>query len=384
MSKISSRKKRKLESFSPFNYRETKDSIVRCPDCNVIWIPNREYTDLCICCIKSMKLNFQDRLQKIRNLQIKNESRPKLSSFYLTEENSSGSSSSLDKLSLFYKNPSGNFLLSFQNQSAPQLLTPSQITHSAHSTSTEINPPQTQSPSSSLNLQTSPPRGLSVGTESSKQEDITSSPPIAIKTLSESKKRTREKSEDEDSININPVSNPVVSELLDKTDQLDLVTASSFWEACNNMDLDKMKEIMEKYPNSLVTYDEYGETVLHRTVYLPDIKVAKFLIEQGANVHIFNALTGASPLHRAVVSKKMDVVTLFLDNGASPNSRDFNGQTPLHCAVLSDYYDIARFLLERGAIVSALAFEKTSLEMAISTEMKDILNYYLAKQEKKK
>jgi hypothetical protein len=298
-----------------------------CTECSSIWKPNREYNDLCMECIKNIKRTFMVHLQRVRTLRMKHET------FGRKSLEGGGSSSSLEK----YRGvmPLGENAGELSGSSADNI-----------SELRETLEAKTQTKEGSRKR----PRET--------EEAPPKSPPSAC------------------------VKNPVVEQLVAASGvpQLKLHIAEELWEACNKMDLEKLKEIIKAHPEALLTYDEYGESILHRAVYVPDTKVLKLLIELGINIHIFNPVTGSTSLHRAVVSRRLDVVTFLLEHGASPNSREFNGQTPLHAAVLGDYCEIAKVLLEKGADILALTVDKTPIEMALSDKMRNLLQEYEAKK----
>ncbi|KAI1842265.1 hypothetical protein JX265_006892 [Neoarthrinium moseri] len=88
---------------------------------------------------------------------------------------------------------------------------------------------------------------------------------------------------------------------------------------------------------------------------IPDLQVAKFLIEHGATVK------GTSALREASITGDVELVRLLLDKGADINEippengrpshwvTDERWGTPLHAAVYYDRVECVKFLLENGA-----------------------------------
>ena len=82
--------------------------------------------------------------------------------------------------------------------------------------------------------------------------------------------------------------------------------------------------------------------------------MAKLLLERGANVNEKDK-HNATPLHVASDYKRLGVVRVLLDNGASFDMENDQGKTPLQIAIRGsgddqgDGVDIARLLLEHGA-----------------------------------
>ncbi|MFN3316869.1 MAG: ankyrin repeat domain-containing protein, partial [Raineya sp.] len=73
--------------------------------------------------------------------------------------------------------------------------------------------------------------------------------------------------------------------------------------------------------------DSQGNTVL---IYVDKPEIARVLLDKGAN--IFRGY----PLHNAVENNRLEVASVLLEKGASPNYSNLNGETPLHIAVLKN------------------------------------------------
>lgn len=65
---------------------------------------------------------------------------------------------------------------------------------------------------------------------------------------------------------------------------------------------------------------------------------------------------GQSALHIAVDNKRIDMVKMFLFNGANPNLADESGNSPLAYAIDNDSPDIVKVLLEYGANPNTVVF----------------------------
>ena len=70
---------------------------------------------------------------------------------------------------------------------------------------------------------------------------------------------------------------------------------------------------------------------LHLAVLTENLDMVTVLVDQGALLDTFDAYNMA-PLHYAV-RRSIDVVAFLLLNDADPNVRDAQGKTPLHIAV---------------------------------------------------
>lgn len=83
------------------------------------------------------------------------------------------------------------------------------------------------------------------------------------------------------------------------------------------------------------------------------VQMTQLLLDAGADVHVVDSVTGASPLHKAAQSGVVDVARLLLDHGAFLNLQSaIVGHTPLIDAVWSKKPAMVKFLLDRGAIIN--------------------------------
>lgn len=78
----------------------------------------------------------------------------------------------------------------------------------------------------------------------------------------------------------------------------------------------------------------------------------RFLLENGANLEAKTS-NGNTPLHFAVLYKKIEVVKLLIAKGADINAIDNSKNTPIHMAILSNRIEIGKFLVKNRASVEA-------------------------------
>ncbi len=103
-----------------------------------------------------------------------------------------------------------------------------------------------------------------------------------------------------------------------------------------------------------------ARTPLHYAATNGQLEVARWLIEQGADVNAeegrYENGHGSTPLHAAVRQGHFSVVRLLLDKGADVNAPGY-GFSPLHDA---DTVEMARLLLSDGADVNGKAWHDGS------------------------
>jgi hypothetical protein len=101
-----------------------------------------------------------------------------------------------------------------------------------------------------------------------------------------------------------------------------------------------------------------GDTALHFAAASYRLKMARKLIEAGANVRAKNR-RGAEPLHAAAFGSpgspgwdpaaQAAMIACLIEAGADPNARNMDGATPLHRAVRTRCAGAVRALLDHGA-----------------------------------
>ncbi len=114
----------------------------------------------------------------------------------------------------------------------------------------------------------------------------------------------------------------------------------------SNLTKEEKKEIV----NAKKKYSR--TTLLHLAAEEGHLKIAKLLIENGADVNAKHSL-GGTPLHLAASRDHLKIAKLLIENGADVNAKDSLGGTPLHLAASRDHLKIAKLLIENGADVNA-------------------------------
>ena len=108
--------------------------------------------------------------------------------------------------------------------------------------------------------------------------------------------------------------------------------------------------------------DTKGYSALHYACWDGKTDLAKFLLEQGANIHLKGLNDGCTPLLLCgVTPNSFECAKLLLELGAELENRNMesnmyhsNGATILRLAVINCCYDLADVLIEKGASLDVL------------------------------
>lgn len=178
---------------------------------------------------------------------------------------------------------------------------------------------------------------------------------------------------DQDLINLDP---PHISGLINKP----LAYAVQFGT------LESIKLIMN-YDVDIDGQVSYGDTPLLKALENNKFEIAKYLIEQGADLNIPNSF-GYSPFTGICMTGNMDLLQLAIDNGGRINESymvtnnnnfgafNFNA---LQMAVKNNHYEIVKILLENGGNPNVKTDGISSLDIAKdlnNNELLGLLNEY--------
>lgn len=149
--------------------------------------------------------------------------------------------------------------------------------------------------------------------------------------------------------------------------------AGEIHDAAAAGDLNKVKALLEANPALLESKDDRTESNLKDNTPLisacwapssgtPQLAVANFLIDRGANVNAKNE-KGATPLYFATQS--YDLAQRLIAKGAEANIRAFGDFTPLHQAAFSGNLKVAKLLIDHGADLNSRGEDGTVVQKII-------------------
>ncbi len=194
-------------------------------------------------------------------------------------------------------------------------------------------------------------------------------------------------------------------------------TSDEIHDAVKSGKLEEVKILLQGNQKLLNQKDQQGKTPLHHAVETGHTHIARYLIEQGADINLKDAYNGSvlhyaafmgnleiaelllkkgttsinegdtdnmTPLHLACDRGHPEVVKLLLDHGADIEARDSMGRTPLMFTAGSRNMEVVHILIERGADINySIAYQGRSytlLTLAAMYGFKDLVDYLMDKK----
>lgn len=150
---------------------------------------------------------------------------------------------------------------------------------------------------------------------------------------------------------------------------------SDIYEAVIAGDIPATKNFLANDKALLNQHSRDGFTPLGFAAFFSRTDIARFLIQQGADVNIAsNNDFKVAPIHSAVAAKNLEIVKLLLDHKANPNARQQQDVTPLHAAAHNNSPEIAKLLLSSGADKTIRTTEgKNAMDFAREIDAKEII-----------
>ncbi|MDR1260954.1 MAG: ankyrin repeat domain-containing protein [Rickettsiales bacterium] len=127
--------------------------------------------------------------------------------------------------------------------------------------------------------------------------------------------------------------------------------------------------------------DENSWVPLHYAAWNGYLETAKFLVDEGANIHAKDATHGKKAVHIAAGRGYIDVAELFLRNGVGIDDTDKEGRTLLYYAVWKGNLKAVKFLAGKGANVHVENTYGAKLIHAatLEREYQEIIEFLLSK-----
>lgn len=130
--------------------------------------------------------------------------------------------------------------------------------------------------------------------------------------------------------------------------------------------LERVKQFVEQNPSLAKSFSPDGFPVFALACFFGHLDTARYLAEQGADIHAVAANgTGYNALTAAVAAGHSSIVRWLLETGVDANYRYGPGYTPLLTAAANGHLEIVKLLLAHGADVRATANDgKSALALA--------------------
>ena len=159
-------------------------------------------------------------------------------------------------------------------------------------------------------------------------------------------------------------------------------------KAVQDGDVAKIREIRNSNPE-LINYQEskYGETLLMLTIFNRNYKSFQALLENGADVNIYDKFNGSSAIIKASSRNDVKYIKLLVEYGANVNDIQVGKRrpdcsvrwTPLIAASRAGNFEVVKYLVENGADINYHnEYNETALSESVIQDNYDIA-YFLLK-----
>lgn len=123
-------------------------------------------------------------------------------------------------------------------------------------------------------------------------------------------------------------------------------STEDLFDAIRDGNLEKVKSIWKTNINlsKVIVMSPHGNTALQTAILAEQTEIAKFLIEQKADLNAQNSGNGATALHLAIYKRNIELVRLLVAAGADKTIKDSRGSTPLQMAEMLRVSDVIEIL----------------------------------------
>jgi uncharacterized protein len=125
------------------------------------------------------------------------------------------------------------------------------------------------------------------------------------------------------------------------------VAQQDIFEIARKGTVEELKTVLKSNPTAINSVNSDGYSLLILATYRGNNQVARFLIENGADIN--GSSNYGSPLMAAVVKGNDEVVKLLLEHKADTSIADPSGNTALIYATIFKKYEIAEMLIKAKA-----------------------------------
>ncbi|KAI0926197.1 hypothetical protein AcW1_010362 [Taiwanofungus camphoratus] len=147
--------------------------------------------------------------------------------------------------------------------------------------------------------------------------------------------------------------------------------------AAQNRQIGLVRSLVCQDAKLVNSVDIDGRTPLHWAASSESLDIARYLIDQGAEVDCSDSL-GWTPLHIAASAGHEEIVRELIGSGADVNRRNDKGLTPMHYSASKSHVEIGKLLISRGADINARdKANQTPLHRAATTGSTGFINILL-------
>ena len=126
---------------------------------------------------------------------------------------------------------------------------------------------------------------------------------------------------------------------------------TEFHDAAKKDHLKTIKQLLSSNNGLLDRTDQYERTALHSAARYGAASVCKYLLEQGADIHVKDE-SGNTALHLAIIHRHDHIMEMLLEKHSDINIRNNDHCSPLALAIMYGSLDAVHMLLLRNADVN--------------------------------
>lgn len=130
--------------------------------------------------------------------------------------------------------------------------------------------------------------------------------------------------------------------------------------------------------NDLFEQIKADESLIIKPENINNFDLVNKFIQSGCNINVSDNESGITPIHSAVINNNYKIAKLLLEHGADPNIDNGNCDFPIHSAVSDSNYDMIELLLKHGAdINSPDIYSDSALDQVVIDKQDEKMIKYL-------